>query len=142
MSTRYATCFGCGYAIPMWENKLLKCAIDCPRCRRERAFGHGVFIEDFEGYDISEVLRQQTKKPSAAHRDPGDEAMSNAKEYAVPVPTEADRKRDELERLRDELAMAALNGLLAKYGLGEVAVMAADSYEIADCMLAARKVKL
>jgi len=52
-------------------------------------------------------------------------------------------ERGKKERLRDEFAMAALTGLLAKYGLGEAEPesMAADSYAYADAMLRAREVK-
>ena len=56
----------------------------------------------------------------------------------VPVPTEADYKRDKLERLRDEFAMAALEGLSYHYTVKDAVKLA---YEMADAMLRAREVK-
>ncbi len=61
---RYATCLRCAHAITMFENNALRFAVDCPRCKTEKAFGPGVFTEGFEGYNEAEVWRQ--KKARAA----------------------------------------------------------------------------
>ena len=60
----------------------------------------------------------------------------------VPVPTEADHKREKLERLRDEFAMAALTGLVSYVVKGATFEnVAEDAYKAADAMLKAREVK-
>jgi hypothetical protein len=61
---------------------------------------------------------------------------------AVGVPPWADHKRDKLERLRDEFAMAALAGMVSYVVEGATFEnVAEDAYKAADAMLRAREVK-
>ena len=63
MSTdRYVTCIRCGYAVTFFEHTQLRAAVDCPRCHTTDQFGPGVYVEDFEGYSLQEVLQQKARK--------------------------------------------------------------------------------
>lgn len=63
---RYATCLRCSHAITMFENNALRFAVDCPRCKKEKAFGPGVFIESFAGVDEAEVWRRKKARAAIA----------------------------------------------------------------------------
>lgn len=66
-SSKYATCMKCAYSITMIEQESLRCAVNCPHCGSRKAFGPGVFIEDFDGYDLDEVIQQKDSKVSLRH---------------------------------------------------------------------------
>ena len=65
MSTdRYVTCIRCAHAVSWLEHTSLRAAVDCPRCGAKAQFGPGVYVKDFKGYTLPEVLHY--KKHAAA----------------------------------------------------------------------------
>ncbi len=62
LKTTYATCLKCAHVITWFENEQLRYAVDCPTCGAPKAFGPGVFVEDFYGYTWDEAIRQRAGK--------------------------------------------------------------------------------
>jgi len=58
---RYAICARCGYSMTWKANKRLKVKMPCPRCNKEKVFGP-VYVEDFEGFNISQVFDNAQRK--------------------------------------------------------------------------------
>lgn len=62
MNDRYATCLCCAHAITWFENTSLRFNVGCPKCKMKDAFGPNVFVPDFEGYTMAQVLQQKDSK--------------------------------------------------------------------------------
>lgn len=59
---RYVTCIGCAYAMTWLEHECLRVAVGCTNCGADNQFGPGVYVPDFTGYSIQEVLQQRARK--------------------------------------------------------------------------------
>lgn len=57
---RYVNCIRCAHAVSWLEHTMLRTAVDCPRCGAKNQFGPGVYVDDFRGYTLLEVLHRKT----------------------------------------------------------------------------------
>lgn len=56
---KFVTCINCVYAITWLNHDSLKCAVDCPSCGAKNQFGPDVYVPDFRGYTLNEVIRRK-----------------------------------------------------------------------------------
>ena len=61
-SDKYVTCISCAYAISWFEHTQLKTDADCPACGSKKQFGPNVYIPEFIGISLKEVIVRKRER--------------------------------------------------------------------------------
>lgn len=59
---RFATCIKCAYSMPWFQSEQMITAMPCPQCEAANQFGPGVYVHEFNGYTLSEVMNWKASK--------------------------------------------------------------------------------
>jgi len=57
--SRYVVCIRCAHVMPFFMHEALRVAVDCPTCSAPKQFGPGIYVEDFHGYTMDEVMKRR-----------------------------------------------------------------------------------
>lgn len=60
LGERYVKCINCAHAISWHAHEHLRVALDCHNCGCKKQFGPGIYIDDFQGYTLEEVMQRRS----------------------------------------------------------------------------------
>lgn len=59
---RFVNCIRCAHALTWFQHTQLRFAMNCPKCGATEQFGPGVYVDDFKGITLQELVQRRAAK--------------------------------------------------------------------------------